>query len=120
MKQAVNSYAAKSVISVDLGRETLSRAGSIVGAIPSFGWLMMIMIAITGLSLTTYMRSRAELSQARSSIVDSNKKIADARILNAGIGREAAELRSNPKAGKLAAKERLRLVARDEVVVAVK
>ena len=120
MKQVVNSYAAKSVIGVDYGRELLTQVRELVGQISSFGWLMMIILAVSALSFSTFVRSRAELREAQAALESSARRVESARGLNQDIRRQTEELRTNPRAGKLAAKERLRMVGRHEVVVAVK
>ncbi|MFN6201394.1 MAG: hypothetical protein ACK562_11995 [Acidobacteriota bacterium] len=120
MKQVVNSYAAKSVISVDHGREFLIWARDQVGLVSSFAWLMIIVLTISALTVSTYLRKSTELREARASVEQTTQRVEQARSLNASIRRQTDELRHNSQAGKLAAKERLRMVARHEVVVAVK
>ncbi|MFN7623554.1 MAG: hypothetical protein ACK5RS_10420, partial [Acidobacteriota bacterium] len=92
MKQVVNSYAAKSVISVDHGREFLIWARDQVGLVSSFAWLMIIVLTISALTVSTYLRKSTELREARASVEQTTQRVEQARSLNASIRRQTDEL----------------------------
>lgn len=120
MRQVVNSYVAKSVVSVGTGREVLVNAWALVGRVPNFAWLMLIFLTVSALSVSTLLRSREEYREAQATYAHTQSRIEGAREINQNIRRQTEHLQSNPRAGELAAQQRLRLVRRNEIVVAVK
>ncbi len=123
MKQAVNSYVAKSVISVNVagaGRETLVQARELVLRVPNYAWLMLILLTTLALSVSTLLRSRDEHRQAQAAYAYTQSRVDSAGGINQNIRRQTHHLKTNSKASELAAQQRLRLVRRNEVVVAVK
>lgn len=120
MRQVVNSYVAKSVVSVGAGRETMVQAWELVARVPNFAWLMLIFLTVSALSVSTLLRSREQHREAAASYAHTQSRVEGAREINQNIRRQTDHLRNNSRAGELAAQQRLRLVRRNEVVVAVK
>lgn len=120
MKREVNLYEVKSFAGVDSGRETLAQALVWVRAIPNFAWLGLLCLTMTALSVSTLVRSLGQEREARSAYAQTLNKVESAKVVNQDLRDRTRQLKTNSKAGNLAAQQRLRLVRRNEVVIAVK
>lgn len=120
MRQVVNSYAVKSVAGADYGREVLGWWRGIGVLVPNLAWLLMIGLAALALSLSTLTRNLSEYEEATARRSRTAGEVESVRQVNESIRRQTEELRRDPEAGRHAAKQRLRLVDRNEVVIAVR
>ena len=120
MKRVVNSYAAKSFTSVDYGRETMVQALAWVREIPNVGWLGVLCLTMTALSATAVYRSIGQEREAQSAYAETLKRVGSVKGVNQDLRDRTQQLKTSSKAGNLAAQQRLRLVRRNEVVIAVK
>lgn len=120
MRQVVNSYWVRSAEGLDYGRGAVARGLEVVRLVPNLAWLAMIVLAAFMLSLSTMTRNHTEYKQAEAIKAGTVSEVNRVRQVNEGIRARTEQLRSDPKAGRSAARSRLRLVGRNEVVLAIR
>jgi hypothetical protein len=121
LRQVVNSYAVRPAAVGDYyGLDLLVRWREVAALVPNLAWLTMIILAILALSLSTLVRSRNAYNEAVSRKARTADKVAQVRQENQSLRRQTDELKRDPKVGRLAAEQRLRLVGRNEAVIAVR
>ncbi|MFN0084541.1 MAG: hypothetical protein ACKVX9_04065 [Blastocatellia bacterium] len=121
MKGEVNTYAkaytAKSYPTTLTGSGVAWRK---MPRIPNFVWLAMIIVAITALSYSAYNRSRQQEEEARASYNETAMRVENARVTNRRIREQTDRIRRNPAASAEKAREQMRLLRRNEIVVSIR
>ncbi|NBO64285.1 MAG: hypothetical protein EBU88_05470 [Acidobacteria bacterium] len=105
---------------VEYGQDILVRVRGLVMPVPALAWLMMIGLAALALSLTTLSVARSRHQAATLKRAGVTQMIEEARRINSETRRQTAVLRSESAASRVSAQQRLRLVGRNEVVIAVR
>ena len=120
MKQAVNSYSARTSAGVRPvgfdGARTLRRASRF----PDYVWLAMIILTISALSYSAYTRAREQEREARDSYNESSARVENAKSVNKQIKDQTTRIRQNPAAAAQAAQNQSRMIRRNEVVVSLR
>lgn len=120
MKRVANSYSARTIAAVALAPATTTvRLFWWVPRIPNFVWLAMIILTVSALSVSVLMRSVDQEREAVNSLNVTRMRIENARGANRQIMEKTDRIRNNPQVAAHAAQSQLRLLRRNEVVVAV-
>jgi cell division protein FtsB len=102
---------------------TASKAGAeirqLVPHVPNYVWLTMIILAALALSVTSYLRAQEMEREAKLAHAFVETRVEDARALNAQLKKQNQQLKQNPRVAERAAQEQLRVLRRNEVVVAL-
>lgn len=120
MRREVNSYAVKSIAIGNNTAEVLGHVAARVAQVPNLAWLMLILLTVSALSYTTLTRSREQERDAQARVDYTRGRVNEAAAASSNIRLQTEHLKSDPQASKLAARERLHLVRKNEVIVAVK
>lgn len=118
MKRAANTYSARTYSAIAYAPTTASRVFWWVPRIPSHVWLAMIILTVSALSISTFLRARAQEREARDSYSYTKTKVENAKSANQQMRKQTQQIRNNPQAAARAAQDRLRLLRANEVVVA--
>ncbi|MEO6723912.1 MAG: hypothetical protein ABIP14_01295 [Blastocatellia bacterium] len=133
MKRITNSYSARNrsahaiatraralPIGAVTGTRTPSRAivKSWIPHIPNYVWLAMIVLTFTALSVSTYRRAQGIEQEALQSQAIVFSRVENLRATNQQIKHLTAQIKTNPRAAEAAAQQQLRVLRRNEIVVA--
>jgi len=133
LKRVDNSYSAKNrstqVIAVrpralpagtHAGARASSRSSvrSWIPQIPNYVWLAMIVLAFSALSVSTYRRAQDAEQDALQSHAVVSSRLENAKATNRQIKQQTEQIKTNPRAAEAAAQQQLRVLRRNEVVVA--
>ena len=137
MKRVANSYSARSrsaqtvavrsralpigaVAGTRTGTRTSSRAvvTSWIPHIPNYVWLAMIVLTFTALSVSTYRRAQDAEQEALQSHAVVSSRVENLKATNQQIKQQTAQIKTNPRAAEAAAQQQLRMLRRNEIVVA--
>jgi len=95
-----------------------SRVTSWIPHIPNYVWLATIVLAFTALSFSTYRRAQDAEQEALQSHAVVSSRLDNVKATNQHIKQQTAQIKSNPRAAEAAAQQQLRVLRRNEVVVA--
>lgn len=122
MKSAAQTYSARTS-SVRAYAMTATKAGAEIRQwlphIPNYVWLAMIILTAMALSVTSYLRAQDMEREAKAAHAFIETRVEDARALNAQLKKQTQQLKHNPRVAERAAQEQLRVLRRNEVVVAL-
>jgi cell division protein FtsB len=122
LKRVAQAHSASSS-SVRAYALTASKAGTeirqLVPHVPNYVWLTMIILAALALSVTSYLRAQEMEREAKLAHAFVETRVEDARALNAQLKKQNQKLKQNPRVAERAAQEQLRVLRRNEVVVAL-
>lgn len=122
MKRVAQAYSAEGS-SVRNYAVTAGQAGAeirqLVPHVPNYVWLTMIILAALALSVASFLRAQETEREARLAHALVETRVADARLLNAQLKKQNQQLKQNPRVAERAAQEQLRVLRRNEVVVAL-
>ncbi len=79
----------------------------------------MVILASFAVCVTVNMRTRAKVQVASEQVVSIQSDVDTLRVLNQSLRSEVEQLRTNPRAIELAARNRLNMVRSNEIVVPV-
>ncbi len=119
MRRAVNSYAVRAQTIPGYGSDLLERAWAGLAAMPNYGWLALIILTFAALSVTTMIRARGAESQAQARKAEVALELEVTKSKNLSIRTRTEKMKGNGQVGEAVARERLRLVGRNEAVVRV-
>jgi len=88
--------------------------------IPNYVWLVMIMVAALAISVSTAIRSREQARNAQLSYNQTAERVSQMQVENKRIRERIKQLREDPRAGELAAREQLNYLRPNEVAVKLK
>ena len=121
MKQAVNSYSARTSASVrPVGFDGVAGLRRRASRFPDYVWLAMIILTISALSYSAYTRAREQEREARDSYNETSAQVENAKSVNKQIKDQTTRIRQNPEAAAQAAQNQSRMIRRNEVVVSLK
>jgi cell division protein FtsB len=106
----------------DLSREIIGTRTEIRrrgGLIPSWVVFVTIILATFALCVTVTMRTHAEKSAASQQYERINSEVETLRNSNASLSSEVRRLRSDPRSIESAARERLKMVRANEIIVPI-
>lgn len=95
-----------------------ARSKSRIPQIPNYVWLAMVVLAFTALSFSTYRRAQDAEQEAVQSHAVVSSRVENARAANRQIKTQTEQIKTNPRAAQAAAQQHLRVLRRNEVVVA--
>ena len=88
--------------------------------LPNYVWLVMIMIAALAISVSTALRAREQARNAQVSYAQTADRVAQMRAENERIRQRIKQLREDPRATEIAAREQLNYLRPNEVAVKLK
>lgn len=102
------------------GTRTSSRAAvtAWIPHIPNYVWLAMIILTFTALSISTYRRAQDNEQDAVQSHAVVASRVENVKATNQQIKQQTAQIKTNPRAAEAAAQQQLRVLRRNEIVVA--
>lgn len=122
MKRVAQAYSAEGS-SVRNYAVTAGQAGAeirqLVPHVPNYVWLTMLILAALALSAASFLRAQEMEREAKLAHALVETRVADARLLNAQLKKQNQQLKQNPRVAERAAQEQLRVLRRNEVVVAL-
>ncbi|MDT4967046.1 MAG: Septum formation initiator [Acidobacteriota bacterium] len=89
------------------------------GIIPSWALFVTIILATFALCVTVTMRTHAERAAATQQFERMSSEVNNLRNGNAALASEVGRLRSDPRAIEAAARERLKMVRSNEIIVPI-
>lgn len=89
-------------------------------SIPGYVWMAMIVIAALAISISTAMRAREQARNAQASYQQTAERMRLMQAENEQIRTHIKQLKDDPRATELAAREQLHYVAQNEVAVKVR
>ena len=122
MKRVAQAYSAESsfVRAYAVGAsKTGAEMRQLVPHVPNYVWLTMIIMAALALSIASFLRAQEMEREAKLAHALVETRVEDARILNAQLKKQNQQLKQNPRVAERAAQEQLRVLRRNEVVVAL-
>lgn len=120
MKRVANSYSAKSISAVNYAPVTTVRYHWWIPRIPNYVWLAMIILTLTALSISTFVRSQQQEREAKASYSYIKTQVENARSVNRQIREQTEQIRNNSRVAAHVAQTQLHLVRPNEIVIAVK
>ena len=120
MKQAVNSYSARTSARARSVVFEVTRPLVLIPRFPNYVWLAMIILAVSALSYSTYSSAREKEREAKDSYNETSARVENARSANRQIKEQTARIKQNPNVAAQAAQNQLRLIRRNEVVVSLR
>jgi len=129
LKRVANSYSAKERSTQAIAVRSRAfpartRAASRTSAknwiphIPNYVWLAMIVLAFSALSVSTYRRAQDAEADALQSHAVVSSRLENVKATNHQIKQQTQQIKTNPRAAEAAAQQQLRVLRRNEVVVA--
>lgn len=122
MKRVAYSYSARTS-SIRAYAITATKAGAEIRQwlphIPNYVWLAMIILTAMALSVTSYLRAQDMEREAKTTHSFVMTRVEDAKALNQQLKKQNQQLKQNPRVAERAAQEQLRVLRRNEVVVAL-
>ena len=88
--------------------------------IPNYVWLVMIMVAALAISVSTAIRAREQALNAQISYDQTAERVKQMQVANARIRERIKQLREDPRAAEIAAREQLNYLRPNEVAVKLK
>lgn len=88
--------------------------------IPNYVWLVMVMVAALAISVSTAVRSREQARSAQVSYEQTAERVKQMQLENQRIRDRIKQLREDPRAAELAAREQLNYLRPNEVAVKLK
>jgi cell division protein FtsB len=88
--------------------------------IPNYVWLVMIMIAALAISVSTAIRAREQARNAQMSYNQTAERVSLMQAENQRIRERIKQLREDPRAAELAARDQLNYLRPNEVAVKLK
>lgn len=119
MKRVANSYSARTISAVSYGPDLAARYLWWIPRIPNHVWLAMIILAVSALSVSTLMNSQEQEREAKAAYTYTKSRVENAKGVSQQIKERTEQIRRNPNVAAQAAQDQLRLVRRNEIVVAV-
>lgn len=122
MKQAVNSYSAKTYSArsysgvVGAGSRTMW----MFPRIPNYVWLLMVILTVGAFSYSAYSRSEQQEQGAVASYNDTASRVENARMTNQQIKEQTEHIKLNTQVSARVAQDQLRLVRPNEIVVSLR
>jgi Flp pilus assembly protein TadG len=95
-----------------------ARVKSRIPKVPNYVWLAMIVLAFTALSFSTYRRAQDTEQDAVQSHAVVSSRVQNVKAANKQIKKQTEQIKTNPRAAEAAAQQQLRVLRRNEVVVA--
>ncbi len=86
---------------------------------PNFVWLAMIILTVSALSYAAYDNAREQEREAEDSYNQTSTRVENARSANKQIKEQTQRIRQNPRTAAQTAQGQLRLLRRNEIVVAI-
>lgn len=121
MKREANSYSTRTVAAVAYAPTiTNIRLFWWIPRIPNFVWLAMIVLTISALSVSVLVRSFEQEREAMNSLNITKMRVENAKGINQQIREKTDRIRNNPEVAANAAQTQLRLIRKNEIVVAVR
>lgn len=122
MKRAANLYSARTY-AIAAPREATNawpRIARWIPHIPNYVWLAMIVLTVSALSVSTYMRAQEMERDAKSSHAFTATKVDNLKAFNSELKKQTQRIKQDPQAAQQAAQEQLRVLRPNEIVVAVR
>ena len=88
--------------------------------IPNYVWLVMVMVAALAISVSTAIRSREQARNAQLSYDQTAERVNQMQLANQRIRERIKQLREDPRAAELAARDQLNYLRPNEVAVKLK
>lgn len=95
-----------------------AKVGTWILQIPNYVWLAMIVLAFTGLSLSTYLRAQGIEQEALQSHSVVTSRVENVKATNKQIKQQTAQIKNNPHVAEQAAQQQQRVLRANEIVVA--
>lgn len=122
MKRVAYSHSARTS-PVRVYALSVTKAGSEIRQwvphIPNYVWLAIIILTAMALSVTSYLRAQDMERDAKAAHSFVVTRVEDAKALNQQLKKQTQQLKQNPRMAERAAQEQLRVLRRNEVVVAL-
>ena len=118
MKQAVNSYSARTSAGVSpLGFDGAIGLRRRSPRFPNYVWLAMVILTISALSYSAYSRAREQEREARDSYNETSERVENVKSMNKQIKEQTIRIRQNLEVVAQVAQNQSRMIWCNEVVV---